>query len=43
MRFTGTGAQAATYARRYGFTDVDGRVIEPFVLPDQYRLVEGAF
>jgi hypothetical protein len=39
MRFTGSGAQAATYARRYGSTDVDGRVIEPFVLPDQYRLV----
>jgi NAD(P)-dependent dehydrogenase (short-subunit alcohol dehydrogenase family) len=43
MRFTGTGAQAATYARRYGFTDVDGRVIEPFALPDEYRLVEAAF
>lgn len=38
MRFTGTGAQAATYARRYGFTDTDGRVVEPFVLPDEYRL-----
>jgi hypothetical protein len=39
MRFTGSGAQAATYARRYGSTDVDGRVIEPFVSPDKYRLV----
>lgn len=31
---TGTGAQTAAYARRYGFTDVDGREIEPFVLAD---------
>ena len=27
---SGTGAQAAAYAERYGFTDVDERVIEPF-------------
>jgi dehydrogenase/reductase SDR family member 1 len=35
---SGTGAQAATYAARYGFGDVDGRAIEPFALPDEYRL-----
>lgn len=35
---SGTGAQAATYARRYGFRDVDGREITPFVLPEEYRL-----
>lgn len=29
---SGTGAQAATYAARYGFTDVDGRSIEPFAV-----------
>jgi NAD(P)-dependent dehydrogenase (short-subunit alcohol dehydrogenase family) len=34
----GTGAQAATLARRYGFADVDGREIAPFTLPDEYRL-----
>jgi NAD(P)-dependent dehydrogenase (short-subunit alcohol dehydrogenase family) len=34
----GTGAQAATLARRYGFADVDGRAIAPFALPDEYRL-----
>jgi NAD(P)-dependent dehydrogenase (short-subunit alcohol dehydrogenase family) len=32
---SGSGAQAATYAARYGFTDVDGRSFEPFVLPDE--------
>lgn len=35
---SGSGAQAAVYARRYGFTDIDGREIQPFVLPDEYRL-----
>jgi NAD(P)-dependent dehydrogenase (short-subunit alcohol dehydrogenase family) len=38
MSLSGTGAQAATLARRYGFADVDGREIEPFSLPDEYRL-----
>jgi NAD(P)-dependent dehydrogenase (short-subunit alcohol dehydrogenase family) len=38
MGLSGTGAQAATLARRYGFADVDGREIAPFVLPDEYRL-----
>jgi NAD(P)-dependent dehydrogenase (short-subunit alcohol dehydrogenase family) len=35
---SGTGAQAATFARRYGFADVDGRTIAPFALPDELRL-----
>jgi NAD(P)-dependent dehydrogenase (short-subunit alcohol dehydrogenase family) len=35
---SGTGAQAAVHARRYGVTDVDGRAVEPFALPDAYRL-----
>jgi NAD(P)-dependent dehydrogenase (short-subunit alcohol dehydrogenase family) len=38
MRLTGTGAQPATLARRYGFADVDGRTIAPFALPDDLRL-----
>jgi len=38
MALSGTGAQAATYARHYGFTDIDGRPIAPFVLPREYRL-----
>jgi NAD(P)-dependent dehydrogenase (short-subunit alcohol dehydrogenase family) len=38
LALSGTGAQAATFARRYGFADVDGRDIAPFVLPDEYRL-----
>lgn len=38
LSLSGTGAQAATYAARYGFTDVDGRAIERFVLPDGARL-----
>jgi NAD(P)-dependent dehydrogenase (short-subunit alcohol dehydrogenase family) len=38
MALSGTGAQAATLARRYGFADVDGRDIAPFALPDAYRL-----
>jgi NAD(P)-dependent dehydrogenase (short-subunit alcohol dehydrogenase family) len=32
---SGTGEQVATYAERYGFTDVDGRSFERFVLPDE--------
>jgi len=32
LELSGTGAQAATYAARYGFTDVDGRTIPPFRL-----------
>jgi NAD(P)-dependent dehydrogenase (short-subunit alcohol dehydrogenase family) len=32
---SGHGAQVATYAARYGFTDVDGRSFERFVLPDE--------
>jgi NAD(P)-dependent dehydrogenase (short-subunit alcohol dehydrogenase family) len=39
MELSGTGAQAATYAQRYGFTDVDGRTIEPFAMPEENRLV----
>jgi len=35
---TGTMAQTADYAREYGFTDTDGRTIEPFVLPDSLKL-----
>jgi NAD(P)-dependent dehydrogenase (short-subunit alcohol dehydrogenase family) len=38
MRLSGSGAQAATLARRYGFADVDGRTIAPFELPDDLRL-----
>ena len=38
MERSGTLAQAAEYARDYGFTDVDGRTVEPFVLPDRLRL-----
>jgi NAD(P)-dependent dehydrogenase (short-subunit alcohol dehydrogenase family) len=38
LGLTGTGAQAATYAARYRFTDSDGRVIAPFVLPDDLLL-----
>ena len=38
MRLSGTGAQAADLARRYGFADVDGRTIAPFTLPDDLRL-----
>jgi len=35
---SGTGAQTATYARRYGFTDVDGRTFEPLRMPAENRL-----
>jgi NAD(P)-dependent dehydrogenase (short-subunit alcohol dehydrogenase family) len=38
MRLSGTGAQAADLARRYGFADVDGRTIAPFALPEELRL-----
>jgi NAD(P)-dependent dehydrogenase (short-subunit alcohol dehydrogenase family) len=38
MRLSGTGAQAADLAARYGFADVDGRTISPFALPDDLRL-----
>ena len=38
MRLSGTGAQAAEFARRYGFADVDGRTIASFALPDDLRL-----
>lgn len=37
LTLSGTGAQTAEYSRRYGFTDTDGREIEPFVLPDELR------
>ena len=38
MRLSGTGAQAADHAARYGLTDTDGRTIAPFALPDEFRL-----
>jgi len=38
VSLSGSGTQAASYAARYGFTDVDGRSFEPFVLPDENRL-----
>jgi NAD(P)-dependent dehydrogenase (short-subunit alcohol dehydrogenase family) len=38
LALSGTGAQAATLAARYGFADVDGRRIAPFAMPDEYRL-----
>jgi NAD(P)-dependent dehydrogenase (short-subunit alcohol dehydrogenase family) len=38
MELSGSGAQAAEYAKRYGFRDTDGRAIEPFVLPESSRL-----
>jgi NAD(P)-dependent dehydrogenase (short-subunit alcohol dehydrogenase family) len=43
MRLSGTGAQAATLARRYGFADVDGRTIAPFALPDDFKLSRSSF
>jgi hypothetical protein len=43
LALSGTGAQAATYAKRYGFTDVDGRTLEPFVMPEENRLVHTGF
>jgi NAD(P)-dependent dehydrogenase (short-subunit alcohol dehydrogenase family) len=38
LALSGTGAQATTYAGRYGFTDVDGRTIAPFAMPEANRL-----
>lgn len=38
LSLSGTGAQAATYAERYGFADVDGRRVPRFVLPESSRL-----
>jgi NAD(P)-dependent dehydrogenase (short-subunit alcohol dehydrogenase family) len=38
LDLSGSGAQAAVYATRYGFRDVDGREIERFVMPEEYRL-----
>jgi NAD(P)-dependent dehydrogenase (short-subunit alcohol dehydrogenase family) len=38
LTLSGTGAQAATYAERYGFTDVDGRTIARFAMPGANRL-----
>jgi NAD(P)-dependent dehydrogenase (short-subunit alcohol dehydrogenase family) len=37
MSFTARGVQVAELAARYGYEDTDGRVIEPFVLPDELR------
>ena len=34
LELSGTGAQAAAFAARYGFTDVDGRTLEPFRLTE---------
>ena len=38
LTLSGGGAQAATYAERYGFTDVDRRTIAPFAMPEANRL-----
>jgi NAD(P)-dependent dehydrogenase (short-subunit alcohol dehydrogenase family) len=38
LTLSGTGAQAATYAERYGFTDIDGRTIARFEMPEANRL-----
>jgi NAD(P)-dependent dehydrogenase (short-subunit alcohol dehydrogenase family) len=38
LALSGTGAQTATYAERYGFSDVDGRAFEPFRMPEENRL-----
>jgi NAD(P)-dependent dehydrogenase (short-subunit alcohol dehydrogenase family) len=38
QKLSGTGAQTATYAARYGFNDVDGRSFEPFRMPEENRL-----
>jgi NAD(P)-dependent dehydrogenase (short-subunit alcohol dehydrogenase family) len=35
---SGRGEQAASYAARFGFTDVDGRSFEPFRMPAENRL-----
>lgn len=34
--------QSGALAARYGFTDVDGRVVPPFELPDDYDFEKGA-
>ena len=36
---SGKGIQAAELAKLYGFTDVDGREIDPFRLPETLRLL----
>jgi NAD(P)-dependent dehydrogenase (short-subunit alcohol dehydrogenase family) len=41
LSLSGTGEQAATFAKRYGFVDVDGRSFEPFALPLENRLQTG--
>jgi hypothetical protein len=38
LDLSGSGAQAATYAERYGFGDVDGKWIAVFRLPEKNRL-----
>jgi NAD(P)-dependent dehydrogenase (short-subunit alcohol dehydrogenase family) len=38
MSFSGRGIQAAELAARYDFEDTDGRMIEPFALPDSLAL-----
>jgi NAD(P)-dependent dehydrogenase (short-subunit alcohol dehydrogenase family) len=38
LELSGSGKQAATFARRYGFVDVDGRAFEPFRMPEANRL-----
>ena len=42
LTFSGCGAQAATYAERYGFTDVDRRTIAPFAMPEANRLSDAS-
>jgi NAD(P)-dependent dehydrogenase (short-subunit alcohol dehydrogenase family) len=41
LAVSGEGIQAAELAARYGFTDVDGRVVSPFQLPEELRFVAG--
>ena len=41
LALTGQGIQVAELAARYGFTDVDGRVVPPFQLPEELRFVAG--
>jgi len=38
LTHTGTGAQASTYAERYGFADVDGSTPTRFAMPPENRL-----
>jgi NAD(P)-dependent dehydrogenase (short-subunit alcohol dehydrogenase family) len=38
LALSGAGAQAATYAERYGLVDVDGRTIARFAMPEANRL-----